>query len=77
MVDASIATEPETLVTLTNFAGEETGILVTGTERNFPGWVRSDIVRKYGLQNSYFQRLFEMEPNSNLNSNLIMHVAKN
>ncbi|KAF5182111.1 hypothetical protein FRX31_028298 [Thalictrum thalictroides] len=77
MVDASSATAPETMVTLANFAGEETGILVTGTQRKFSGWVRSDIGRKYGLQKSYFQRLFEMEPYSNLHSNLITRVSEN
>ncbi|KAL5725483.1 RNA helicase [Ranunculus cassubicifolius] len=75
MVDASSATEPETMVTLANMVGEETGVVIAGTERNFSGWVRSDIGRKYGLQKSYFQRLFEMEPYCRLSPALITRIA--
>ncbi|KAF5203078.1 hypothetical protein FRX31_007335 [Thalictrum thalictroides] len=50
MVEASSGTEPETMLPIANFAGEETWILVTGTQRNFSGWVRrSDIGRKYAV----------------------------
>ncbi|XP_019186820.1 PREDICTED: probable RNA helicase SDE3 [Ipomoea nil] len=57
LVDASSATEPETLVPLANFATEGTVTLVTGEPRNHSGWVRSPMARKFGLARSYFERL--------------------
>nr|GMD47782.1 probable RNA helicase SDE3 [Ipomoea batatas] len=57
LVDASSATEPETLVPLANFATEGTVTLVTGEPSNHSGWVRSPMARKFGLARSYFERL--------------------
>ncbi|KAJ0095052.1 hypothetical protein Patl1_16395 [Pistacia atlantica] len=59
LVDASSATEPETLIALSNLANESTSVIVTGAPRNQPSWVRSDIARKNGLRRSYFERLRE------------------
>ena len=54
LLDASSATEPETLVALTHFADDNTAVIVTGAPRNCSGWVRSDIARNHGLKKSYF-----------------------
>ncbi|XP_031275540.1 probable RNA helicase SDE3 [Pistacia vera] len=59
LVDASSATEPETLIALSNLANESTSVIVTGAPRKQPSWVRSDIARKNGLRRSYFERLRE------------------
>ncbi|KAF8389560.1 hypothetical protein HHK36_024076 [Tetracentron sinense] len=59
LVDASSATEPETMVALANLADEKTPVVVTGSRGNCSGWVRSNIARENGLRMSYFQRLFE------------------
>ncbi|CAK9138005.1 unnamed protein product [Ilex paraguariensis] len=61
LVDASSATEPETLVTLANLANENTVVVVTGAPRDHSGWVRSRIARYNGLSCSYFERLRESE----------------
>ncbi|KAF5186871.1 Helicase mov-10, partial [Thalictrum thalictroides] len=76
MVDASLATEPETMVMLANFVAEKTVVVVTGTERTFPTWLRSDIGRKYGLQKSYFQRIFERKQYSSLCPNLVIRISE-
>ncbi|TXG56933.1 hypothetical protein EZV62_018246 [Acer yangbiense] len=57
LVDASSATEPETMIALSNLANEKTAVIVTGSPNNYTGWVRSDIARKKGLKVSYFERL--------------------
>ncbi|KAK9935759.1 hypothetical protein M0R45_022845 [Rubus argutus] len=62
LVDASSAIEPETVVTLTNFADKNTSVIVTGRPGNRPRWVRADIARRKGLQISYFERLCERRP---------------
>ncbi|CAK9188218.1 unnamed protein product [Ilex paraguariensis] len=61
LVDASSATEPETLVTLANLANENTVVVVTGALRDHSGWVRSPIARYNGLSCSYFERLRQSE----------------
>ncbi|XP_043694452.1 probable RNA helicase SDE3 [Telopea speciosissima] len=74
LLDASSATEPETMVTLANLVDENTSVVVTGALGNSSGWVRSDIARRNGLKKSYFQRLLESEPYNKLNSMFVMHL---
>ncbi|KAJ4710483.1 putative p-loop containing nucleoside triphosphate hydrolases superfamily protein [Melia azedarach] len=57
LVDSSSATEPETMITLSSFANENTTVILTGAPNNRTGWVRSDIARNNGLRMSYFERL--------------------
>ncbi|CAI0415399.1 unnamed protein product [Linum tenue] len=57
LVDASDATEPEVMVAVANLVGEQTAVIVSGSKGGSPGYVRSDIARKYGLMTSYFERL--------------------
>ncbi|KAK9188408.1 hypothetical protein WN944_019811 [Citrus x changshan-huyou] len=57
LIDASSATEPETMIVLGNLANENTRVIVTGAPHNSPSRVRSDIARKNGLKMSYFERL--------------------
>ena len=57
IVDASAGTEPETMIPLANFAGENTAVIITGSPGNTPFLVRSDMARKKGLITSYFERL--------------------
>ncbi|KAK9188403.1 hypothetical protein WN944_019806 [Citrus x changshan-huyou] len=57
LLDASSATEPETMIALTNLANENTTVILTGAPNNRTSWVRSDIARKNGLSVSYFERL--------------------
>ncbi|GMJ05554.1 SILENCING DEFECTIVE [Hibiscus trionum] len=59
MVDASSATEPETMVALANLADESTNLIVTGAPGNSSSTVRADIARQKGLRISYFERLCE------------------
>ncbi|XP_042487746.1 probable RNA helicase SDE3 [Macadamia integrifolia] len=77
LLDASSATEPETMVTLAFLADEKTSVVVTGALGNSSGWVRSDIARRYGLKKSYFQRLLESKPYNNLDGMFVMHLADN
>lgn len=65
LVDASSATEPETLVPLANFANDSTTVIVTGAPGNGPSTVRSDIARQKGLRISYFERLCKLSPFKN------------
>ncbi|GMJ09839.1 hypothetical protein HRI_004653100 [Hibiscus trionum] len=73
MVDASSATEPETVVALANFADESTTLIVTGAPGNRSSTVRSDIARQKGLRISYFERLCDLSSYKNGNS---MFVAQ-
>lgn len=65
LVDASSATEPETMIALTNLANENTTVILTGAPNNRTSWVRSDIARKNGLRISYFERLHATRAYSN------------
>ncbi|KAA3468014.1 putative RNA helicase SDE3 [Gossypium australe] len=65
LVDASSATEPETLVALANFADDRTTVIVTGAPENRSTHVRSDIARQKGLRISYFERLCKLSPFKN------------
>lgn len=67
LVDASSATEPETMIALTNLANENTTVILTGAPNNRTSWVRSDIARKNGLRVSYFERLHATKTYSNFN----------
>ncbi|PON68216.1 hypothetical protein PanWU01x14_097760 [Parasponia andersonii] len=58
MVDASFATEPESMVPLANFVDSETIVVISGETGKSPLFVRSDIARRYGLKTSYFERLY-------------------
>ncbi|XAR63995.1 Dextransucrase [Bertholletia excelsa] len=71
LVDASSATEPETMVALANLASEDTAVIVTGAPRKHSGWVRSKMARKNGLMVSYFERLRESKPYKSLEPNAI------
>ncbi|KAJ4972723.1 hypothetical protein NE237_005897 [Protea cynaroides] len=77
LLDASLATEPEALVTLVNLVDENTSVVVTGALRDSSRWVRSDIARRYGLKKSYFQRLLESKPYKNLDRTFVMHLGDN
>ncbi|KAK0572978.1 hypothetical protein LWI29_001188 [Acer saccharum] len=76
LVDASSATEPETMIALSNLANEKTAVIVTGAPNNYPGWVRSDIARKKGLKVSYFERLRESKRYSSLDPAFITQLVK-
>ncbi|KAH9707308.1 hypothetical protein KPL70_012525 [Citrus sinensis] len=65
LLDASSATEPETMIALTNLANENTTVILTGAPNNRTSWVRSDIARKTGLRVSYFERLHATQTYSN------------
>ncbi|PON68212.1 P-loop containing nucleoside triphosphate hydrolase [Parasponia andersonii] len=62
MVDASFAIEPEAMVVLANFAGENTAVIAAGEAGCSPNWVRSEIGRRNGLKVSYFERLRKFRP---------------
>lgn len=68
LIDASSATEPETMIVLGNLANENTRVIVTGAPHNSPSRVRSDIARKNGLKMSYFERLCLTEAYRSCNS---------
>ena len=74
LVDASSATEPETMITISTLANEKTAVIVTGSPNNYPGWIRSDIARKKGLKVSYFERLREVGPYQILNPMFITEL---
>ncbi|KAK2635699.1 hypothetical protein Ddye_030491 [Dipteronia dyeriana] len=75
LVDASSATEPETMIALSNLACEKTAVIVTGSPNNRSGWVRSDIARKQGLKVSYFERLRESKRYSCLDPAFITQLV--
>ncbi|XP_050209243.1 uncharacterized protein LOC126659955 isoform X2 [Mercurialis annua] len=62
LLDASSATEPEVMVTLSSLADESTTVIVTGAPGNRPGWVRSSVARTRGLRISYFERISKRDP---------------
>ncbi|XP_078167237.1 putative RNA helicase SDE3 isoform X1 [Carex rostrata] len=62
LLDASSAIEPVAIVALVDLVSEETVIVVTGSVQDQPRWVRSDIGRKHGLKESFFERLRRSEP---------------
>ncbi|GLT30932.1 hypothetical protein SLA2020_057050 [Shorea laevis] len=62
LLDASSATEPETMVALANLADEKTAVIATGARKNHSTWFRLDIARQNGLSMSYFQRLCQSDP---------------
>ncbi|XVF67016.1 hypothetical protein PTKIN_Ptkin10aG0086800 [Pterospermum kingtungense] len=74
LVDASSATEPETMVALANLADETTTVIVTGAPGNRSSHVRSDIARQKGLRISYFERLCEFGPYKNGNPRFIAEL---
>ncbi|KAK6282139.1 hypothetical protein POUND7_015964 [Theobroma cacao] len=76
LVDASSATEPETMVALANLADECTTVIVTGAPGNRSTCVRSDIARQKGLRRSYFERLCELGPYKNDNPMFTAQLAK-
>ena len=77
LVDAASAIEPETLVTLTNFADKTTSVIVTGSPGHSPRWVRADIARRKGLKISYFERLCKRSPYKSLNPMFITQLDVN
>lgn len=74
LVDASSAVEPEVAVPLANFVGKNSVVVVTGSSRNFPNWVRSDMARKHGLKTSYFERLLQIEPYASRSPMFVSHL---
>lgn len=79
LVDASSATEPETMVPLTNLANEMTKVVINGAPGNESRWVRSYIARQNGLKMSYFERLRERKLYRSLNPEFITklkHVGR-
>ncbi|KAK0573917.1 hypothetical protein LWI29_015540 [Acer saccharum] len=76
LVDASSATEPETMIALSNLANEKTAVIVTGAPKNRPGWVRSDIAQKQGLKVSYFERLRSCQRYSSLDPAFITQLVR-
>ncbi|KAM7470149.1 hypothetical protein LguiA_008332 [Lonicera macranthoides] len=74
LVDASCATEPETLVPLANLANERTAVVITGAPQSRSGWVHSNIARRYGLMTSYFERLREIKAYKSLDPNYITQL---
>ncbi|GLT30931.1 hypothetical protein SLA2020_057040 [Shorea laevis] len=76
LVDASSATEPETMVALANLADEETAVIATGTRKVYSSWFRLDIVRQKqnGLSVSYFQRLCQSDPYRTNDPRFISHL---
>ena len=71
LVDASSATEPETMVALANLADKSTAVTITGALGNHSRWVRSDIARMNGLMTSYFDRIRERELYKSLDPKVI------
>ncbi|GLT87132.1 hypothetical protein SLE2022_052310 [Rubroshorea leprosula] len=74
LVDASSATEPETMVALANLADEETAVIATGTRKVHSSWFRLDICRQNGLSMSYFQRLSQSDPYRTNDPRFISHL---
>ncbi|KAL0009160.1 hypothetical protein SO802_010662 [Lithocarpus litseifolius] len=75
LVDASSTTEPESTIALANLANENTSVIVTDAPRKRSRWVRSNMAGKYGLGESYFERLREREPYKNLNPMFITELV--
>lgn len=69
LVDAALATEPETMIALANFATPSTAVIVTGAPNHQPNMVRSDMARAKGLVISYFERLCKRTIKSDDTSN--------
>lgn len=69
LVDAALATEPETMIALANFANPSTAVIVTGAPNHQPNTVRSDMARTKGLKISYFERLCKRTIESDDTSN--------
>ncbi|GKU90890.1 hypothetical protein SLEP1_g4834 [Rubroshorea leprosula] len=74
LLDASSATEPETMVALANLADEKTAVIATGARKNHSSWFRLDIARQNGLSMSYFQRLCQSDPYRTNDPRFISHL---
>ncbi|KAF8033228.1 hypothetical protein BT93_D1977 [Corymbia citriodora subsp. variegata] len=66
LVNASSASEPDTMIVLANLANEDTTVIVTGMQGDCFWRVRSPIAQENGLRISYFERLKEFTPYENL-----------
>ncbi|ERN09390.1 hypothetical protein AMTR_s00029p00036900 [Amborella trichopoda] len=75
LVDASSATEPETMVALANFADEKTTVFITGSYAECPNRVHSNIARKLGLRRSYFDRLLTKLPYVDWNPQFVTLIS--
>ncbi|KAF5450112.1 hypothetical protein F2P56_030488 [Juglans regia] len=74
LLDASLATEPEAVIPLANFATDKTAVIVTGASTRHSARARSDIARKYGLGKSLFNRLHENRLYSGFNPTFITQL---
>jgi helicase MOV-10 len=74
LMDASSAMEPDVIVALADLASEETVIVVTGSAKDKPQWIRSDMGRNRGLRKSFFERLLESEPYKSDNPLFVTHM---
>ncbi|KAJ3680380.1 hypothetical protein LUZ60_016658 [Juncus effusus] len=77
LVDASSWVEPEIIVSLTDFVSEDATLVVTGSQRDEPIWIRSDIGRKNGLRKSLFKRLLEREPYCSDDPTFVTRITEN
>ncbi|EXB51508.1 hypothetical protein L484_004773 [Morus notabilis] len=57
IVDASAGSEPETMLALSNFADDNTAVVITASPENTPYLVRLDMARRKGLKIGDFERL--------------------
>ncbi|KAF3322321.1 putative RNA helicase SDE3 [Carex littledalei] len=74
LVDASSVIEPEMIVALADLVSEETIVVVSGSTKDKPYWIRSDIGRRHGLRKSFFGRLIKSEPYQSDNPLFITHI---
>lgn len=74
LVDASSAIEPETIVALADLVCEETVVVVTGSVKDKPQWIRSDIGRNCGLRKSFFERLLKSKLYQSGNPHFITRI---
>ncbi|ERN09391.1 hypothetical protein AMTRI_Chr09g32090 [Amborella trichopoda] len=75
LMDASAATEPETMVALVNLACKNTTVVVTGCSSEKPSRIRSPISQQHGLRRSYFERLLGQLPYSEDNPLFVTHLS--
>ena len=75
--EAGQASEPETMVPLSNLRGKETVVVLAGDPKQLGPVIYSHDAGSYGLKNSYLERLFEYEIYGTGNENFVTKLVRN
>lgn len=75
--EAGQASEPETMVPLSNFCSRKTVVVLAGDPKQLGPVIYSKDAENYGLGKSYLERLFEFNFYDKLDQNYVIKLVKN